>query len=70
MPLRQAQVFDDQQVGLRQHQFKNGCQQIVGLVLVCGVGRHLGALSQVQHQRHLAVIGRYLGGHACRFGGV
>lgn len=70
MPLRQAQVLDDQQVGLRQHQFQRGGQQVVGVVLVGGVGRHLGALAQVQHQRHLAVIGGHLGGYACRFGGV
>ncbi|KAG0923152.1 hypothetical protein G6F31_019629 [Rhizopus arrhizus] len=70
VPLRQAQGFDDQQVGLRQHQFQRGGQQVVGIVLGGGVRGQGGALAQVQHQRHLAVVRGDLGGNACRFSGV
>ncbi len=70
VPLRKAKVLDDQQVCLRQHEFQRRGQQVVGFVLVGGVGRQLGALAQMQHQRHLAVVGGDLRRHACRFRGV
>ncbi|CPJ25126.1 Uncharacterised protein [Bordetella pertussis] len=64
LPLRQANVLDHDQVGLRQHQFQRGGQQVVGVVLVGGILRQRRALAQVQHQRHVAVVGGDLRGHA------
>lgn len=64
LPLRQAHMLDHHQIRLGQHQFQRGGQQLLRVVLLDRVLRRGRARPQVQHQRHLAVVGRQLGDHA------